>query len=102
MDLASIRPTQLIPEPTPQSPIPESNDVGSPGTFGELIHDVLRSASAEQENVSNETGRLVTGEASSFHEISLAVARADVTFRFLMEVRDQLVGAYREVMRMQV
>lgn len=74
----------------------------APGSFSTMVSDLLKSTSAEQDKLNGEAERLMTGEASNFHEISLAVARSDISFRFMMEVRDQAVGAYREVMRMQI
>ena len=35
-------------------------------------------------------------------EVMLAMAKADVSFRMMVEVRNKLVEAYQEVMRMQV
>jgi len=91
-------PPQLLTQQT--LAMPETGD--SMGTFSALVTDMLKNTQKEQQQVDLEANRLMTGEASSFHEVSLAVARADISFRFMMEVRDQLVGAYREVMRMQV
>ena len=35
-------------------------------------------------------------------EIAARVKRADLSFKFAMEIRNKLIDAYREVMRMQV
>ncbi len=91
-------PQELLTQQTFAAPTPTE----APGSFAALVADLLNTANVEQGQVSDEVERMVTGETSNFHEISLAVARADISFRFMMEVRDQLVGAYREVMRMQV
>lgn len=46
--------------------------------------------------------RLVSGQLESFEELAAQVKRADLTFRFSLEIRNRLVDAYREVMRMTV
>jgi flagellar hook-basal body complex protein FliE len=45
---------------------------------------------------------LVTGKVDDFHEVAVQLKQADLTFKFAMEIRNKLLDAYREVMRMQV
>jgi flagellar hook-basal body complex protein FliE len=44
---------------------------------------------------------LSTGRNGNIHETLLAMSKADVSFRMLTEVRNKIVSAYQEVMRMQ-
>ncbi|MEO0650961.1 MAG: flagellar hook-basal body complex protein FliE [Planctomycetota bacterium] len=46
--------------------------------------------------------QLVSGQLESFEQLAAQVKRADLTFRFSLEIRNRLVDAYREVMRMTV
>ena len=103
MSLSNITPSQLSPELlTPQTPAMPAVTGENPGTFSALVAELLSSTQKEQSSVDHEVDRLMTGETSNFHEVSLAVARADLSFRFMMQIRDQLVSNFREVMRMQV
>lgn len=103
-----MTPTNIVQSPLPpefltQQTLVQPQSVGeSPGTFSALVSELLSNTQQEQVKVDREVERLMTGETNNFHEVSLAVARADLSFRFLMQIRDQLVGTYREVMRMQV
>ena len=45
---------------------------------------------------------LVTGKIDDFHEVAIQLKRADLSFRFALEIRNKLIDAYREVMRMNV
>jgi len=45
---------------------------------------------------------LLGGKVSDFHEIAVQLKSAELSFRFAMEIRNKLVDAYREVMRMNV
>ena len=51
---------------------------------------------------SNAQVELATGRNGNIHETLLAMSKADVSFRMLAEVRNKVVAAYQEVMRMQV
>ena len=44
----------------------------------------------------------VTGDTRNIHETMLAVGKADLAFRLTMQVRNKMVEAYQEVMRLQV
>ena len=44
----------------------------------------------------------MTGETDNMAEVFTAVRKADVAFSMLMEMRNKLVDAYREVQQMRV
>lgn len=46
--------------------------------------------------------KMLTGEVRDFHEVAVQLRQADLSFRFALEVRNKLIDAYREVMRMSV
>lgn len=45
---------------------------------------------------------LATGRNGNIHETLIAMNKAGVAFKMVMEVRNKVVNAYQEVMRMQV
>ena len=45
---------------------------------------------------------LLSGKVSDFHEIAVQLKSAELSFKFAMEIRNKLVDAYREIMRMSV
>src|SRR5262245_21838607 len=45
---------------------------------------------------------LLTGKVDDFHEIAVQLKNAELSFKFAMEIRNKLIDAYREVMRMSV
>jgi flagellar hook-basal body complex protein FliE len=44
----------------------------------------------------------VSGKVEDFHEVAVRLKQADIGFRFALEIRNKLIDAYREVMRMTV
>jgi flagellar hook-basal body complex protein FliE len=38
----------------------------------------------------------------SLHDTMIAMEQADLSFRLMMQVRNKIVDAYQEIMRMQV
>jgi len=45
---------------------------------------------------------LLIGRVSDFHAIAVQLKTSELSFRFAMEIRNKLVDAYREIMRMSV
>lgn len=68
--------------------------------------EVLTGAVTEVQNLQTEADmtiqRLVAGEIKDVTQAMVAVEKADVAFQTMMAVRNRIVAAYEEVMRMQV
>ena len=62
----------------------------------ELISHVAR------EMLGDRTDKLAGGEDVDLHQVMIAAEENDVNFRVALAIRDRLVDAYREVMRMNV
>lgn len=45
---------------------------------------------------------LVTGKADNLHEVMLSMEEADVSMRMLVQIRNKVVDAYKEIIQMQV
>ncbi len=62
----------------------------------------LRSVDAQVRAGQRLAEDLITGQVGEFHEVAAQVKRADLTLKFSLEIRNRLIDAYREVMRMSV
>jgi flagellar hook-basal body complex protein FliE len=71
-------------------------------SFGDRLAQGLRAIDQEVRGVDDLPGALVSGKIQDFHEVAVQIKQAEFTFRFAMEVRNKLIDAYREVMRMSV
>ena len=88
---------------SPQTIKPAGKDPGKPqGAFG----DVLKQAVTEINQLQNSADRAITGvqlgQSGSIHEAMIAIEKADISFRAMMQVRNKILEAYQEIMRMQV
>jgi flagellar hook-basal body complex protein FliE len=83
-------------EPRPASTKEAGN--GFRGMLGDLVADVNR----VQNEASTTITQFAAGDGENLHEVLLAVSKAELSFKFLMEARNKLVDAYHEVMRMQL
>jgi flagellar hook-basal body complex protein FliE len=79
---------------------PRTASAGVP--FSQIVSQLLQEADQHQAQVSQGVHQLMTGESDNIQDLAINMAKADVSFRLLMEVRDSLISAYQEVMKMQV
>jgi flagellar hook-basal body complex protein FliE len=71
-------------------------------SFSDTLAESIAKVSELQKDADKAIGDLVTGKSQNIHETMLAVNKADLAFRMTMQVRNKIVEAYQEVMRMQV
>lgn len=70
--------------------------------FSEVIGDLVKDVDQMQKTAEATTEKLVSGELEDVHQAVVAMEEAQTSFRLLMEVRNKMVEAYREIMKTQV
>ena len=75
---------------------------GSTTTFSDLLRKSVDNVNQMQVEADTAVKELVAGRSKNIHETMLAVERADISLKLMMQVRNKIIDAYREVMRMQV
>jgi flagellar hook-basal body complex protein FliE len=93
--------------PAGLTPATESIRTASPAptsgtSFTQLIDRLLGDANIKQAQSDQAVRDLAIGKADNLHNVMLAVVKADLSFRMVLEVRNRLTDAYQEIMRMQV
>lgn len=76
---------------------------GTPGkSFGEFLNDYMESVNQDQKMSANAATDLASGKTKNIHETMIISEKADLSFRMMVQVRNKVLEAYQEVMRMQV
>jgi len=70
--------------------------------FSDQLTKGIKAVDAEIHKAESLPQDMVAGKVDDFHEIAVRLKQAEISFRFAMEVRNKLIDAYREVMRMNV
>ncbi len=70
--------------------------------FKTILLDSLEQVNRLQDEADQGVQRLLTGETDNVVEVMVAVNKAGVAFDLLMEIRNKLVDAYREVQQMRI
>lgn len=86
------------PPPRIRRPDPEAD---AP-TFGDVLENSLMEVINLQSNAAQKTQDLVTGDIQDIHEVMIAVEEAGIAFQLTMQIRNQIIRAYNELIRMQI
>ncbi|MCA1030067.1 flagellar hook-basal body complex protein FliE [Bacillus timonensis] len=80
-------------------PLNQSN-VKSP--FSTMLQDAINHVNHTQNVSDTMTDKLIKGEKVELHNVMIAAEKASITLQSTLEIRNKVIEAYQEVMRMQV
>lgn len=72
------------------------------GSFGEVLGRALEELSALENRADELTARLARGEPVELHEVIIATEKAQLALELAVQLRNRVVEAYQEIMRMPV
>jgi flagellar hook-basal body complex protein FliE len=88
-------------DPTVLQPSPSAEKTGG-ASFKDVLTESLSEVQRLQVEADDTIQKLVAGEIKDVTQAMVAIEKADVSFQTMMAVRNKIVAAYEEVMRMQV
>ncbi|MDX1504833.1 MAG: flagellar hook-basal body complex protein FliE [Spongiibacter sp.] len=90
-------------KPSIDSLQPSQGVATEPARFGDMLQTAIESVNAAQQHSSSLATAYQRGDEDvSITEVMINMQKADVSFKALTEVRNKVVDAYQEVMRMSV
>ena len=75
---------------------------GAKVAFENTFKEFLQEVNAQQMRAEEMTKAFARGEVQDLHEVVLARHEAEVSLRLMIQMRDRVIAAYQEVMRMPV
>lgn len=76
--------------------------VGGAGSFSQMLTESIDKVNTHQVQADSAIKELVAGRSKNIHETMLTIERADASLKMMMNVRNKILDAYKEIMRMQV
>ncbi|HIE26838.1 TPA: flagellar hook-basal body complex protein FliE [Candidatus Poribacteria bacterium] len=97
---------------TPVSLIQSQNITKSPGkkidsetsseSFSKILAKSIEEVNKLQKQADKAIEKLATGEAEEISQAMIAMEKANLSFQLMTQVRNKIVEAYKEIMRMPV
>jgi flagellar hook-basal body complex protein FliE len=78
-------------------PAPVSVEKG----FGDLMDNLVQKVDGMQKSADASVVDVVSGKETDIHQVAVKVQEAGVAFDLMLGVRNRLMDAYQELMRMQ-
>jgi flagellar hook-basal body complex protein FliE len=86
----------------PGQAIAPSDKAGGTGSFESVLGQLVQEVNSKQLAASDAVHGLLSGQDIPLHRVMIAAEEASVSFQLMVEVRNKLLEAYQELMRMQV
>jgi flagellar hook-basal body complex protein FliE len=83
-------------------PIGHAAGVGEPGEFGKALASAVEQIEGARGEATQAIQQFLSGKSDELHTTALATQRAELAFELGLQVRNKVVQAYQEIMRMQM
>ncbi|MCB0411963.1 MAG: flagellar hook-basal body complex protein FliE, partial [Bdellovibrionales bacterium] len=71
-------------------------------SFADTLKDAVNETNRLQKVADQKMEDLATGRAKSLPDVMVATERADIALKLMVQVRNKIIDAYQEIMKMQV
>ncbi len=96
--VGSLAPTRSIFEALEQQDTAESIKI----PFSDYLNQALNNTNNLLQTSERLSNDFAAGLTDNIHEVSIASQKAEVALQFTMQVRNKILDAYTEIMRMQI
>ena len=77
-------------------------DTSPKGSFVDILKDSIGKVNRLQVEADHASQELLLGKDKNIHQVMIAIEEANLSLQLVMQVRNKIINAYEEMMRMQV
>ena len=81
-----------------KSSLPSNTD----NIFSQHLKSAINSVNEQQINSQNAMGDLASGQVKDLHQAALAIDKAEISMKLMLEIRNKALNAYKELGRTQL
>jgi flagellar hook-basal body complex protein FliE len=75
---------------------------GQPGEFQKVLTGAINQVESLNNNAAESVQKFLRGDSDELHSTILATQKAELAFQLGLQVRNKVVDAYQEIMKMQM
>jgi flagellar hook-basal body complex protein FliE len=99
--ISSVTPVTAV------TPLEQTKSIGAPASgalpdFQHILQNAIQTVEASATNAVSMMDNFLSGDTQDLHTVALAAQKAGLQLDVFLQVRNKLVQAYQEVMRMQL
>lgn len=91
-----------ITRPVEPLTIDRSSQAKPEASFGKIFESAVDRVEQLQTVTDDKLDRFLRGEDQEVHDVVLSAQRSELAFDYFLQVRNKVVQAYQEIMRMQM
>ena len=94
-----------IASPSTAELLQQKNNVSSQGTssgFADQLKNALEDVNDLQQKGDEAMADLATGEVKELHQAAIAIGKAEMSMKTMLEIRNKALNAYKELSRTQM
>ena len=70
--------------------------------FLSVLKDTINELNTEQEKADIASASIATGTVKDLHQAAIAIDKAEISMKMMLEVRNKALSAYKDILRTQV
>ncbi|RKO64553.1 flagellar hook-basal body complex protein FliE [Campylobacter sp. P255] len=79
-----------------------NNNTNIGDEFSSLLKNSINDLNKTQETAEAAMVDIATGEVKDLHQAAIAISKAESSMKFMLEVRNKAINAYKEISRTQI
>ncbi|XGC80433.1 flagellar hook-basal body complex protein FliE [Bdellovibrio bacteriovorus] len=99
LDTGLVRDSKSL---TIENPSSSSSTSGTGKSFADTLKDAVSNVNEMQKASDKAMQNLATGKTDNVADVMIAAEKADIALKVMVQVRNKIIDAYQEVMKMQV
>lgn len=84
------------------SQVAKKVDQGSGISFADMLKNSLGEMNQEQVNAQHAMTDIATGDVKDLHQAAIAISKAELNMKMMLEVRNKAISAYKEISKTQI
>ena len=102
MDIAPLKSPNELTDTQPLTGVTNEGNQPQGASFKDVLGNFINEVNTLQHKAGESIENLAAGKIEDIHEVMIAMSKAEVSFKFMIETRNKLLETYKEVMRMQM
>lgn len=71
-------------------------------SFQDMLSNAIKNVDSLEKASEDYSVKLASGQLDNIHEAMIAAQKADVSMQYMIQIRNKVLDAYREITRMQI
>lgn len=80
----------------------KGNTIDNTSEFKDILKNIISETQGLQEQNANNNKLMSAGEIDSLDNVMIQMEKADIALQFTMQIRNKVLEAYQEIMRIQI